>query len=275
MAVVAIGQQLGARGLELGRTLAQRLGCPLVGPGEMAAEAARRFGLDPKMLDLIDARQPRFWERLTLDSTRLYTYFRAVALNFVGDHHVVIVGRVIPCMLPAGISELLRIRAISPLKARVEVVMREERLEVGAAERRVLHHDQEMQAWVAHLMHGLGLNDPAVYDLTVNTAARPLSLLSEALALMVREIAAANDVAARQALADHCLAAQVRAALMAHPKIGHAAITVESSRGQVTLKSSALVPPWDELALTVVRQVGGVDRVELEIQEPPPPVRGE
>lgn len=275
MAVVAIGQQLGARGLELGRALAQRLECPVVGPQEMAAEAARRFGVDPQMLDLIDARQPRFWERLTLDSTRLFTYFRAVALNFVGAHHVVIVGRVVPCMLPAGMSELLRIRAVGPLKARVEVVMREERLDAAAAERRVLHHDQEMQAWVAQLLRGVGLNDPAVYDLTVNTAARPLALLSEAIAAMVREIAAADDHAARQALADHCLAAQVRAALMAHPKIGHAAIAVESAQGRVTLKSSALVPPWDELAIAVVRQVSGVATVQLELQEAPPPVRGE
>jgi hypothetical protein len=57
--------------------------------------------------------------------------------------------------------------------------------------------------------------------------------------------------------------------------MGHAPIDVEVRSGAVVLKSAALVPPWDELAASIVRRVPGVIRVDLQIDEPPMPLRAE
>jgi osmotically-inducible protein OsmY len=70
---------------------------------------------------------------------------------------------------------------------------------------------------------------------------------------------------------DACIAAEARAALFAHPKIGNAAIEVQANAGRVRLSSDALVPPWDELARQVVSKIEGVEAVELDLADPAMP----
>jgi cytidylate kinase len=274
MAVVTIGLQIGSLGLELGRLLAQELRYQFVSPPEIIAEAARRYQLKPEQFQLVDERQPRFWERLRTDSIRISAYFRAVALESAAAGNAVIVGRSIPSLIPNGTREALKILAVSPVKTRIEQVMRSEKLDATAAERRVHHFDQEMRSWIS-LMQGMDIDDPANYDLVVNTGLRPLPQIAASVIALVKPIEQASDAISRQAVTDLCTSAQVRAALMAHPKIGHAAITVETEQGVVTLRSSSLVAPWDDLAVAVVRQVKGVKDVRLEVEVPPPPLRSE
>jgi cytidylate kinase len=274
MAVVAIAQQIGSRGLELGSLVAAQLQYPLVGPAEIAAEAAREFKVPPEQFNLFDERQPGWWERLTTDSARLGAYFRAVIMRNLSLCNVVVVGRSIPFMLPPETHHGLRIRTIAPLTSRVREVMREEKLEAAAADRRVRHYDQEVRARIQHSL-GVDLEDHSRYDLIINTAARPLPWFASTITELANAINREADANSVQALKDACLTAQVRAALFAHPKMGHAPIDIESSAGVVVLKSSALVPPWDELAASIVRRVPGVAGVDLQIDEPPMPLRAE
>jgi hypothetical protein len=185
---------------------------------------------------------------------------------------VVVVGRSIPLMIPLETRHGLRIRTVAPFSSRVREVMREEKLESAAAQRRVRHYDQEVRARIQHSL-GVDLEDDSYYDLIVNTAARPLNWFASMIVELANAIEHEADTASRQALKDACLSAQVRAALFAHSKIGHTPIDVETRAGVVVLKSAALVPPWDELATSIVRQVPGVVQVELQIVEPPMPLR--
>ena len=274
MAVVAIAQQIGSRGLELGGLVAAKLRYPLLGPEELAAELARDYKLTPELLSLFDERQPGWWERLTTDSARVGAFFRAVIMKHIGLCDVVVVGRSTPFMIPPDSRHGLRVRAIAPLQARVREVMREEKLEAAAAERRVRHYDQEVRARIQHTL-GVDLEDHSRYDLIVNTAARPLPWLASILVELATAIDREADPRSIQALKDACMEAQVRAALFAHPKMGHAPIDVEVRAGAVVLKSAALVPPWDELATSIVRRVPGVVRVDLQIDQPPMPLRAE
>jgi cytidylate kinase len=274
MAVVAIAQQIGSRGLELGGLVAAKLRYPLMGPEELAAELARDYKITPEMLSLVDERQPGWWERLTADSARVGAFFRAVIMKHMSLCDVVVVGRSTPFIIPPESRHGLRVRAIAPFHTRVREVMREEKLETAAAERRVRHYDQEVRARTQHSL-GVDLEDHSRYDLIINTASRPLPWYASTIAELANAIDREADVRSIQALKDACLTAQVRAALFAHPKMGHAPIDVESRSGAVLLKSSALVPPWDELATSIVRRVPGVVGVDLQIDEPPMPLRAE
>ncbi|MGO9057412.1 MAG: cytidylate kinase family protein [Candidatus Binataceae bacterium] len=274
MAVVAIAQQIGSRGMELGGLVAAKLRYPLLGPDEIAAELARDYNITPEVFSLFDERQPGWWERLTTDSARLGAYFRAVILKHISRCDVVVVGRSIPFIVPPESRHALRLRTIAPLAARVREVMREEKLESAAAERRVRHYDQEVRARIQRSL-GVDLEDHSRYDLIINTASRPLSWFVSTIADLAMSINSQADTGSIQALKDACLAAQVRAALFAHPKMGHAPIEVETRAGVVMLKSSALVPPWDELASSIVRRVPGVIHVDLQVDEPPMPLRAE
>ena len=274
MAVVAIAQQIGSRGVELGDLIATTLHYPLLRPDEIATEASRDYKIPPEVFSLFDERQPGWWERLTTDNARLSAYFRAVILKHMSRCNVVVVGRSIPFMIPPDTRHGLRIRTVAPLGARVREVMREEKLDASAAERRVRHYDQEVRARIQRSL-GVDLEEPSHYDLIVNTATRPMPCLASIIAEMATAIDRESDQRSMQVLKDASLAAQVRAALLSHPKMGHAPIDVEASSGVVMLKSSALVPPWDELAGSIVRRVPGVIRVELQIEEPPMPLRAE
>ncbi len=90
------------------------------------------------------------------------------------------------------------------------------------------------------------------------------------LARAVEENSSANS---RIVLKDACIAAEVRAALMAQPKIGRASLKVMSSAGAVTITGQSLVPPWGRLVRDVVTQVEGVTSVKLETDEPLIPPR--
>jgi cytidylate kinase len=274
MAVVAIAQQIGSRGLALGELVAAQLRYPLLGPDDIAAEASREYRITPEVFSLFDERQPGWWERLTTDNARLAAYFRAVIMKHMSLCDVVVVGRSIPFVLPPDTHHGLRIRTIAPFGVRVREVMRDEKLETAAAERRVRHYDQEVRARIQRSM-GIDLEDHSRYDLIINTAARPMAWFVSTIVQLATAIDREGDVRSIAALKNACLAAQVRAALFAHPKMGHAPIEVEARAGTVMLKSSALVPPWDELATSIVRRVPGVDRVELQLEEPPMPLRAE
>ncbi len=274
MAVVAIAQQIGSRGLELGALMAARLRYPLLGPDEISAEASRDYNITPEVFSLFDERQPGWWERLTTDNVRLAGYFRAVILKHMSRCNIVVVGRSVPFLIPPDTRHGLRIRTVAPLSVRVQEVIKLERLDQPAAERRVRHYDQEVRARVQRSL-GVDLEETSHYDLILNTAAHPLPLLASTIAELASAIDRESDQRSIQVLKDASLAAQVRAALLAHPKMGHAPIDVEARSGIVMLKSSALVPPWDELAGSIVRRVPGVVRVELQVEEPPMPLRAE
>jgi cytidylate kinase len=271
MAVVAIGQQIGSNGLGLGRVVAAQLQYPLLTSEEIAAEVAHEYHVTAEQLRLVDEREPRFWERLGADSTRVVAYFCAVVMKHMASCQVVIVGRSIPLMVPQT-RHALRIRTVAPFRARVQQVMLDEKLRIAAAERRVRTYDLEVRARTQNTL-GVDLEDPSLYDWIINTARCPLLWFASSIAEFASTIEREADANSKQALIDGCLTAQVRAALMAHPKIGHAPVTVQTQAGRVVLKSSSLVPPWDSLATSVVQQVTGVQGVQVEIEEAPVPIR--
>jgi cytidylate kinase len=271
MAIIAIGQQTGSRGVELGQLAATRLGYKFVGGGELVEEASRRFGVTREQLQVFDERQPHFWERFRTDHERLFAVLRAVVLKEMAADRVVVVGRsLVPMILPAGTIGAMRVRAVGMPAARVSQVADEEKLDRPAAERRVRDSDREMRARAQTLL-GLDIEDPSHYSLVLNTSVLSLETLADALASCARQLDAAGGIDATHSMRDLALSAQVRATLLSHPKIGHAHIDVQCARGVVTLSGAGLVPPWDSLVQGVVSQLEGVTSIEIALEQPPIP----
>ena len=70
-------------------------------------------------------------------------------------------------------------------------------------------------------------------------------------------------------MADAAIAAQVHAALVAHPKIGDTQMSVNCSAGCVRVSGPGLVPPWDNLVIGVAQSVAGVASVEVGAEDDP------
>jgi cytidylate kinase len=273
MAIVAISQQLGSRGIELGQLAARRLGYRFMSGEEVVSEAARIFGVSQEELLVFDMRTPHFWERVRSESHRYVAYFRAVLLKEMAGDKIVVAGRTLAHQLPTTACAI-RVRVVAPLSDRVRWTATQEKIDATAAERQVREHDREIKARSQNLF-SVDIDEPTVYDLTLNTSSHPIEMLAELLADAARAIDASPDRAALQALSDVAIAAQVHAALLVHPKIRDAEIGVTCKSGAVCLSGPGLVAPWDGMVREVARKIDGVREVEVEAEAPVPPVRSE
>ncbi|HYB89782.1 MAG TPA: cytidylate kinase family protein [Candidatus Binataceae bacterium] len=267
MAVVAISLQLGSRGLEFGRMAADALGYGFVTGDEMIAEAARRFNVSADDLLISDLRTPRFWERGRSERHRYLAYLRAVLLEKLAADRIVAAGRTIAHQ-PPRCGSVLRVHVVSPFALRVKQIAAGEKLEIGAAEKRVRDYDREARER-SQSLQSVDIEDSALYDLTVNSASHSFELHLAALTALVRRIDETAGAAERQPLRDAAVAAQVRAALLAHPKIRDAQITVNCKEGVLVLNGAGLVPPWDALVREIAGRIEGVARIEITADETP------
>ena len=167
---------------------------------------------------------------------------------------------------------MLRLRIIAPIEARMKRVMDEEGLSARQAEHRIRESDREVQARVSKMLE-VDVEEPQLYDAVLNTTSAPLETLATVVIDLARAVAKSCPANSRHLLNDACFTSQVRAALMAHPKVGHAPIEVNSSSGAVTITGESLVPPWDRLVRNLVAQIEGVASVKLEVDGPPIPTR--
>jgi hypothetical protein len=101
----------------------------------------------------------------------------------------------------------------------------------------------------------------------------PLEIAASMLASLAIELDRSTQPEQWHRMGDAALEAEIRAALLLHPKIGHAPVEVQCAEGAVHINGPGLVPPWDDLVDEVVRQVDGVVSVEVIADEQPVTVR--
>jgi cytidylate kinase len=271
MAIIAISQQIGSRGNELGQIVAKRLGYRFLCREDLIAQVSRIYNVTPEQLVVVDERQPHFWSRLKTESTRFISFFRANMLREMAQDRLVAVSPSAAALLPPyGCG--LRVRVVGSLDDRARLTGEVENLALVAAQRRVRDHDREMRARIQTLME-VDIDDAAAYDIVVNGFGLPLEISSGALAACAEQIDARVGDEQWQRMRDMATAAQVRAACHAHPKLGHAPIEVLCAKGAVRMRGPGLVPPWDGLANEVASKVEGVRSVAVEADETPAMVR--
>jgi cytidylate kinase len=273
MAVIAINQQLGSRGDELGQLVADALGYRFWGRREMISAASHAYHVEPDQFLIIDERQPHFWERPKIDADRLRAFLRATLFKEIAQDRMVFASSSGTQLLPAN-GFALRVRALAAFPVRVRNIVEIEKLTSAAAEKRVRDHDREVKARALSL-YNFDIDDPHVYDIVLNTSVLPLSTMVEMLRSCAEKIHASLDGRGLQELRDAAVAAQVRAALLSHPKFGHAEISVECDRGAVQMNGPGLVAPWDDLARKVASEIDGVKSCDIGSDDPPMPLRAD
>jgi len=273
MAIIAINQQLGSRGDELGKMVARELGYRFVARNDLVARASEEYKVNPAQFLIVDERQPGFWERSRADTDRLHCFLRAVLMSEFARDNVVYAGIAGVQLLPeSGCG--LRVRTIGTVARRIERIAQEEKLSQGAAERRVREHDREVRAR-AQSLTGIDIEDPCHYHLMINTSEMALEPIVKALAAAAREIETRATAEGRRVIRDAAIAEIIRAGLLAHPKFGHAQIEVACRNGAVQINGPGLVPPWDEMAERLARNVDGVASVTIGADQPSIALRAE
>jgi cytidylate kinase len=272
MAIIAINQQLGSAGIQLGELAAAKLGYRFLTGEQLIAATAERFDVSAEQMRIFDIHTPHFWERGKSETPRYIAFFRAVLLKELAGDPAVVVGRSVAFMVPESPCAL-RVRVIAPFASRVARVMADEKLAASAAEKHTQTYDTEVKARIQSLFNS-DIDDPANYDLVIRNALHPMAMNVDSLVAAAAAMAANIDNVAPKRLRDAAIAAQVHAALFAHPKIRDAQIAVGCADGCVNLSGPGLVPPWDELVISVARSVEGVAKVNVGVEAaviPDPP----
>ncbi len=274
MAVIAINQQLGSRGDELGQLAADALGYRFWGRRELISAASRAYRVEPDQFLIIDERQPHFWERPKVDADRLRAFLRAALFKEIAQDRIVFASSSGTQLLPVNGFAAPACARWRRFRCACAISSRSKKLSAAAAEKRVRDHDREVKAR-ALTLYSFDIDDPNVYDLVLNTSTLPLAMMVETLRACAEKIQASVDGRGLQELRNAAVAAQVRAALLSHPKFGLADITVECDRGAVRMNGPGLVAPWDNLARQVAGEIEGVKSCDIGGESPMMPMRAE
>jgi CMP/dCMP kinase len=186
MRAITISREYGSGGGEIAASLAKRLQWQLidhevvvrvaqklhVSEEEAADHDERVENLASRVLKSLRAVHPTMPVTiempLTTESHAFHEARSQIIEGAVASGHVVIVGRGAQAHLRQR-RDVLHVRIVAPLEARIAYVMSREGLERAAAQARILRKDQERARYLETFYHRTP-SDPHLYDLVLNTA---------------------------------------------------------------------------------------------------------
>lgn len=202
MCAVTISREYGSGGGEISARLARRLGWQLIdheivvllarelqiSEAEAAAQDEYAESLFYRILGSLRAIPPPApvpmvppAMLLRSDGQAYYQALCRVVEAAAARRHVVIVGRGAQVLL-GNRRDVLHIRVVAPLEARIAYVMRREELDRGAAQARIQLKERDRIRYL-QAQHQRHPADPHLYDLVVNAAILDLESLVEIIVL--------------------------------------------------------------------------------------------
>lgn len=269
MAIITMSHEIGAGGPEIGQQLADRLGYRYVDQ-DLVSNAAQKYGLLEEKLSHLDESKPSLFERFDAETRRYITVIQTALYDFAEQDNVVLMGRGGQWLL-RGIPHVLRVRIMAPFDVRVKRLNKKLAGPMGEQTNprtvsELVRRDDAEKAGRMRYLYEVGVTDPALYDLVINTEKLMTAAVVGLLAGVVGQPELAATPASSQLVADRSLASRVQVALATHPETRKYRISVEARTGVVTLEGTAVM---DE-AMDVARGVDGVRDVKARQMEMPP-----
>lgn len=183
--VVTVSREAASGGTNLGRALAERLGCSFWDQ-ELVHEIARRANVPERLVAALDEQSRTAIEefvtglidaRATQDEYA--TQLHRVVLALVERGGAVVVGRGAQFIVRP--EQSLRVRVVAPFSQRVASVMEQEQLTLARAEARV-REVEEMRRSFTRKTFGVDVTDPSHYDVVINLGTLGIEQAVEVLA---------------------------------------------------------------------------------------------
>ena len=232
MSVIAVSENLGSLGIEIGRAVAAARGYEFA-ERDIIGKAADRFGEDVARLSHAVEERPSFVDRLNSAQRRFAHYVEATILEMAARDDIVLVGLASTIIL-AGLPHTLRVRVTAPEEPRARRVAQAHGLDAAAALERVRQSDRERDSRVAFLYH-VALENPLVYDLVVNTDRLSVEEGAGLVQQALQHPRFQSTDGSRRAVRDLSLVSQARAVLAANPVTRARPISVECADGVISL----------------------------------------
>jgi len=169
---LTISRQIGSRGEETAKTVAERLDWPLY-DREILATIARETHTKERIISRLDEHAVGHLNDLLrnlvvpddMGQARFLTEMARVVWTLAREGEVIVLGRGANWILNPRFG--VRVRLVAPLDVRVSRVAEREGIDLPAADKRVRGHDAEQQAFIRQAF-GKQIEDPLGYDLVLN-----------------------------------------------------------------------------------------------------------
>lgn len=166
MAIITISRGSLSGGRAVAECLAERLGTRCLGR-EILGRAAGKVGVSEEVVRARFETAPGRWARLSRDREKYVLAVQAALLEACLEGSLVYHGLAGQFLL-RGLRGVLRVRLIAPLEKRVQTLIKgRHRLTLKAAAEFIRNVDEDRARWVK-VTYGAEVEDPALYDLTVN-----------------------------------------------------------------------------------------------------------
>jgi len=169
---VTISRQIGSRGEETAKLVAERLDWPLY-DREILSAIAQHTHTKEKIISRLDEHAVSHLNDLLrnlmvpddMGQAEFLKELARVVWTLAREGEVIVLGRGANWILNPRFG--LRVRLVAPRDVRVQRVAEREGLETSAADKLVRSHDAEQQAFI-HQAFGKQIEDPLGYDLVLN-----------------------------------------------------------------------------------------------------------
>lgn len=182
VAIITISRGSYYRGREVAEKLAAELGYECISR-EILLEASKEFNIPEIRLVRAIEDAPTILQRFIHDKEKYLTYIRAALLKHVQKDNVVYHG-LFGNFLLQDIPQMLKVRIVGDLEARVADEVEREGISAEKAREIILKDDNERRKWALHL-YGADTWNATFYDLVIHlktiTVDNAVSLILDAL----------------------------------------------------------------------------------------------
>ena len=245
------------RGRELAERLADCLGCRCVSR-EDVIEAATQHGIPVGKLEEAVVKRRPLTEALGLLAERYKAFVTMTLCERVLEAPLVYHGRAGHLVLP-GVQHILRVRALTDVEDRYDGVVDRLHLSREKAKEYVSQVDDDIRRWI-RTMYDLDINDPSLFNLTVNCSKLTVANIATALVSMAQLPEFTATPAGERRLENLLLAARCRLVLADDPRTRDLNAQVRAEIGSV----SVTYPPRQS---TIAEAVGEVLSEVAEIRQ--------
>lgn len=274
MAIITISRGSMSGGMAFAECLAKALGYPSLAR-EVLVQAAGKLGVSEEQLRGKIEKSARFWERMTSDR-RIYLIALQSALADASVGGDLVYHGHAGHLLLKDLPNVLRVRLIAPMSARIREVMERQGLNYGSARDYIRLVDEERVRWTK-FVYGLDWRDPQNYDIVINLGNIEIGTACAMVAAAVKLPAFATTEEVRKWLRDYALACKIKVALAANSKWRSIKFDVRADDGKVEVFGEVATGgvlirqagPSEEEVQTIAKAVEGVKEVVVNLRRFP------
>jgi cytidylate kinase len=210
-----------------------------------------------------DAHCPTIWERYDWSYMTFKAQIQAAYLSHALRDKVVLIGRGGNFLLKE-IPYVLRALITAPREVRVERIMKKEEISREAAEWLIDKTDSDSSCYINSL-YGKKWNDPAEYDLVLDTSSEPVNAIVKSLKNALLNKERFNTKEAREVLRVNAEAARVKAALFTNPHTFVPTLDVVAVDGGILVRGVIHNPAEQKKIEDAARALAGKTAVRFEL----------